>query len=251
MGDTSGTTPRRWRWARFLPLVLILAALAAVFAFHLLDWVSLDTLGQRRAELDAFVRTHLIMALAIFAALYILVVAVSLPIAIYFAIAGGFLFGTWLGGTMSWWASVAGAVLLFLAARTALGDVLRRRAGPWLAKFEDGFRANAFNYILALRLTPVAPFWAVNLVSALLEARLRDYALATFIGVVPSTFIYCSIGAALHAAMLAGETLDPLEAAKNLILSPVVLGPLAGLIALALAPVAYRRLRVRSARSAG
>ncbi|MES1158446.1 MAG: VTT domain-containing protein [Terricaulis silvestris] len=237
----------RWRLARFLPGLVILAALAAVFAFHLLDWVSFDTLSQRRAELDAFVRTHLLEALAVFVALYIAAVAVSLPVSIYFSIAGGFLFGTWAGGAASWVASVIGAVLLFLAVRSALGDVLRRHAAPWLARFEDGFRANAFNYILALRLTPLAPFWMVNLASALLEVRPRDYVLATLLGIIPTTFVYCSIGAALHAALLAGETLDPLAAAKQLVLSPVVLLPLLGLITLSLAPVLIRRLRARLA----
>jgi Uncharacterized conserved protein len=69
-------------------------------------------------------------------------------------------------------AATAGATLLFLAARTAFGDSLRRRAGPWLRRLQEGFQADAFNYLLFLRLVPLFPFFVVNLVPAVIGVPL-------------------------------------------------------------------------------
>ncbi|MCP6048616.1 VTT domain-containing protein, partial [Klebsiella pneumoniae] len=76
--------------------------------------------------------------------------------------AGGFLFGTWLGGFFVVIGATIGAVGVFLAARTAFGEGLRRRAGPWIGRLEAGFRENALSYLLVLRLVPLFPFWLVN-----------------------------------------------------------------------------------------
>jgi len=136
--------------------------------------------------------------------------------------------------------ATAGAVLLFLIARTALGEPLRARAGPWLSKMADGFRADAFNYLLVLRLVPIFPFWLVNLVPALLGVPLSTFALATAIGIVPGSLVYASVGAGLGVVLERGEEPD-----LGLLFEPAVLLPLLGLAALALLPVAWRRLRAR------
>ena len=92
-----------------------------------------------------------------------------------------------------------GAVAVFLIARTALGEPLRARAGPWLARMEQGFRDNALSYLLVLRLVPIFPFWLVNLVPAFLGVGLGTYALATCLGIVPGTLVYASVGNGLGA----------------------------------------------------
>ncbi len=105
---------------------------------------------------------------------------------------------------------------------------------------ETGFRENALSYMLVLRLVPIFPFWLVNLVPAFLGVRLRTYALATCLGIVPGTLVYASIGNGLGAIFDMGGEPD-----LRIIFQPAVLLPLLGLAALALLPVAYRRLRRR------
>ena len=78
-----------------------------------------------------------------------------------------------------------GATGIFLAARAGLGG-LAHRAGPFIAKLEAGFRADAFNYLLVLRLVSIFPFWLVNLVPALVGVKLPTYVLATFLGIIPA-----------------------------------------------------------------
>ena len=228
---------------RFAPIALIAAALALAIAFRLHERLSLTTLYEQGQALDGYVSTHFLLALAVFTLTYALLVMISLPGASFFTIAGGFLFGTWIGGGAAWIGATIGATLIFLAARTAFGDALRARAGSWLERLRDGFRRNAFNYLLVLRLTPVAPFFVVNLAPAFFNVSLRDYVLATLIGMVPGALVYASVGAGMKVALATGAASDPNEAARAILTSPAVYLPIVALIALALLPIAIRALR--------
>ena len=133
-----------------------------------------------------------------------------------------------------------GATCVFLAARTALGDVLRRKAGPWMTKLETGFQDNAFSYLLTLRLVPIAPFWLVNLVPAFFGVPLGTYVITTLVGIVPGTVVYASVGNGLGATLDAGADPD-----LGAIFQPAVLLPLVGLALLSLMPAVYKRIKAR------
>ena len=115
------------------------------------------------ALLLVFVESHVFLAAIGFVLAYAAVVALSLPGATIMTLAGGFLFGVPLGATLTVIGATVGATLLFVIARSAFGDLLRQRAGPFLARMAEGFRKDAFSYLLFLRLVPAFPFWAVNL----------------------------------------------------------------------------------------
>ena len=83
----------------------------------------------------------------------------------------GFVFGTALGAVIVVLAATLGSLIVFLAARYAIGDLLYKKAGPFVRRMEEGFRKNAFSYLMFLRLVPLFPFWLVNLV---LFERQRD-----------------------------------------------------------------------------
>ena len=83
-----------------------------------------------------------------------------------------------------------GATLIFLVARTALGEPLLRRAGPRADQLAQGFRDDAFSYLLFLRLVPAFPFFLVNLVPALAGVRLGPFVAATALGVIPAAVVF-------------------------------------------------------------
>ena len=238
--EVPSPVPRTGRLRRSLPLLLLLAALGLVWATGAHEVLSLETLRRHRAFLLAFVAERPFTAANTYLLLYAGATALSVPGAVFLTLAGGFLFGTLRATGLVVVGATAGAVLLFLIARTALGEPLRARAGPWLSKMADGFRADAFNYLLVLRLVPIFPFWLVNLVPALLGVPLSTFALATAIGIVPGSLVYASVGAGLGVVLERGEEPD-----LGLLFEPAVLLPLLGLAALALLPVAWRRLRAR------
>ncbi len=223
---------------RFWPVVVLLGLVAAVFMFHLDRYLSIETLRANREALQDFVAGHGFLAGLGFLSLYAVVVALSLPGAAVMTISGGFLFGTWLGGGLSMVGATIGATLLFLTARSAFGDGLRQRAGPFLQGMAAGFQRNAFNYLMFLRLVPAFPFWAVNLVPGLLDVWLAPFVIATALGIIPGSLAYAALGAGLGQAFDSGA-----EVSLSGVFSPTLLAALIGLGVLALVPVAFQRFR--------
>jgi uncharacterized membrane protein YdjX (TVP38/TMEM64 family) len=227
-------------WKRLWPLAVLAAGLALFFAAGLDRYLSLETLRQHHAGLSAFVAGHAFAALALFMVAYVAVVAFSLPGGAVMTIAGGFLFGTLVAALAVIVGATIGATLLFLAAKTALGDPLRARAGPALQRMQAGFRENAFSYLLVLRLIPLFPFFLVNLVPAFLGVPLRTFVAATFLGIIPGTFVYAQVGAGLGSVLESGQPFS-----LSGILTPDVVLALVGLAALAVLPVVYKWMRAR------
>lgn len=225
---------------RFAPLAVIAAAIGAAFAFGVQDYLSFDALKENRALLTQFVAEHAVLAVVTFVAAYAVATALSLPGGAVLSITGGFLFGTLLGTVWVVIGATIGAVGIFLAARTALGDALKAKAGPWLTKMEEGFKENALSYLLVLRLVPLFPFFVVNLVPAFLNVPLRTYTLGTLLGIIPGTFVYVSVGAGLGSVFEAGGDFSP-----SSILTPEVVTALVGLSVLSLVPVVYKKLKAR------
>jgi uncharacterized membrane protein YdjX (TVP38/TMEM64 family) len=163
--------------------------------------------------------------------------ALSLPIAAFFGLTGGFLFGRWLGALFMLVSATVAGLLVYALARSALGALLRARAGPVYARVDREMRENAFGYILFMRIVPVFPSFVVNLVAAAFRVDPRVFALATFIGIAPAAFVFSSLG----------EELGRVEVAADL-LSPGVVASLTGLGLLVISPVVYRRWRRRNPR---
>lgn len=227
---------------RLVPLAVLVVAIVLVFAFDLDAYISFSALREHRMELLDFVQRYALLAPALYVFVYAVVVALSVPGGAVMTIAGGFLFGALFGATLVILGATIGATAIFLVARTALGDMLRAWAGPRLRRMEDGFRQDAFNYLLVLRLIPIFPFWLVNIVPALLGVRLDTYVLATFLGIIPGSFVYASVGNGLGAVFETGGRPD-----LGIIFKPEILLPLVGLAILALLPVAYRKFKTRQA----
>ena len=232
----------RFSMKRLLPVAVLGLGSIGFFALGLGDYLTFETLHENRMVLEDFISNHMILAPAIFFLVYAAVVAFSLPGGAVMTIAGGFLFGTLLGTTFVVLSATTGAVAIFMAAKTSLGEPLRAKAGPWLQKFEAGFQKNAFNYLLVLRLVPLFPFFVVNLVAAFLGVGLRTYAVTTLIGIIPGSFVYASVGTGLGSIFAMGEAFSPAG-----ILTPEIVVALAGLAVLSLLPVAYKAVKARRA----
>ncbi len=225
---------------RWLPAAVLGLGFVLFFAFGLQRHISFETLQHHRGWLVAEVARNEALVAAAFIAIYALVVAFSIPGGAIMTISAGFLFGTVPAATYGVVGGTLGAVCVFLAARTAFGEVLRTKAGPALKRMEAGFRDNAFHYMLFLRLIPLFPFWLVNLVPAFLGVSLRTYFLATLVGVIPGALVFASLGNGLGAILDAGGEPD-----LGLVFRPEVLLPLLALAVLAVLPVAYKKVKAR------
>jgi uncharacterized membrane protein YdjX (TVP38/TMEM64 family) len=241
-GSATGSArpPARFSITRLWPLAALALAIVIVLALDLDRYLTFDALREHRAALTEFVAANIVLATLVFMVVYAAAIALSVPGGAILTIAGGFMFGSILGTVLVVVAATLGATLVFLIAKTALGDPLRARAGPFLQRMEAGFQENALNYLLVLRLIPLFPFWIVNLVPAFLGVPLRTYALGTLIGIIPGSFVFASVGAGLGSVLDSGQEFSP-----SSVLTPQIVIALVGLALLALLPVAYRKWRGR------
>lgn len=229
---------------RLLPLAVLAVGCGLFFALGLDRYLSFSALEQHHEWLTRQVRDNAVLSAAAFVGAYALVAAFSIPGGAVLTIVGGFLFGTVLGTVYAVIGASAGSVAVFLAARTALADALRQKAGGAIKRMREGFQEHALSYLLVLRLIPIFPFWLVNLVPAFVGVPLTTYVVGTFLGIIPGTFVYASLGNGLGALLAAGKSPD-----LSIIFAPEILTPIVGLAILAILPVVYKKLRRRHAGS--
>ena len=222
---------------RFLPLAVIIIG-AVILYFLVGDYLSFSALEENHEALTAWRDDNYVVAALVFIAIYAAATAFSLPGGLALTLTGGFLFGTILGGTFAVTGATIGAVAVFLAVKTGIGSSLGDKVGKFAKKAEDGFRENQISFLLIMRLVPAIPFFAANIVPAVLGARTFTYSWTTFVGIMPGAFVYASVGAGLGAVFAAGEKPD-----LGIIFEPQVLIPLLGLSALAALPVVIKKLR--------
>ena len=241
MDDATAPQNTSFSYKRLIPVGVLALGLVAFFVFDLGRFLSFDALRENRAVLLNWVDTYGIVAALIYMLIYAVAIAFSLPGGAVLTITGGFLFGSLWGTVCVVIAATAGATALFLIAKTSFGDALRAKAGPALQRMQDGFQEGALSYLLVLRLVPLFPFFLVNLVPAFLGVSLRVYVVGTFIGIIPGTFVFATVGAGLGSVFDQGG-----EFSAAGILTPQIITALVGLAVLALIPVVYKKIKARS-----
>ena len=244
---------------RFGPLVALLLAIAAVYISGAHRYLTLSAVAEHRDSLQQYVDQNPVLAIGSYMLVYISAVAFSLPGGALLTILGGFLFGAIIGSTATVVAATIGATAVFLIARTALGDVLVRKAGPWIKKLADGFNDDAFSYLMFLRLVPAFPFFVVNIAPALFNVRLSTYVVTTFFGIIPGTIAFTIVGSGLDSiidaqrsanqACIAEKGADqcPFTLDAGALITPQILTAFAALGLVALIPVVIKKLKSRNA----
>jgi uncharacterized membrane protein YdjX (TVP38/TMEM64 family) len=248
--------PARSALRRWLPLVIIVVLSVTALAIGWNRKISFETLVRHNDAIHAFIMSNRLASIAIYVVVYVATIALSLPGGLVLTLSGGFLLGGLVGGAGAVVGATIGAVILFTVAKSAFGEHLTRRAGPTAERLAEGFRADAFHYLLFLRLVPVFPFFLVNLAAAIVGVRLSTFLAATAIGIIPATFAFSFLGAGLdsvvraqgavfNACLAAGRTDCRFDFDIKAAVTPELLGALAALGVLALIPVAVKRLRAR------
>lgn len=220
---------------RYGLIAVVLGLLAAAILSGAWRHLNLDELAAHRHALAAFVTMHPALSVLAYVAIYVLIVVACIPGPGAMTTAGGFLFGTVLGGLAALAACTIGSAIVFLACRTAFGDWATQKAGPIVRRIEEGFARNAFSYLLTLRLIPMMPFFATNVAAGLARVRLRDLMAATLLGTSPLCFVFAGLGSGLGAVFDRGGRID-----ASLFEEPRIVLPLVGLAVLSALPIAWR-----------
>ena len=223
-------------WPKLVIAFVFLAALAAFVASGAAHFLSLDTVKTHAGTLRAFAETHYLLGLVLSLAVYVTAASLSLPSGTVLSLTFGFLFGRWIATALVVTAGTLGATVLFLAARYLFGEFLRKELGRIGERINSDFTHAGFSWLLFMRLTPIFPYFLVNLIPALTAMRARTFMAATLIGILPSTLIVTNLG----------QALGNLESTREL-LTPETLIALSLFGLLALLPVLFHHLRSKKA----
>lgn len=227
-------------WGRVIPFALIVVV-AVVGAVTLGDYLSYETLRDNRHALLAYRDAHYTLAVVLFMLIYVVIVSFSLPGAVAATLTGGFLFGVFPGVVFNVTAATMGAVVIFLAARWGFGERMAARmeaSDGGVKRLKDGIDENQWSMLFLIRLVPLVPFFAANLVAAMVGVPLRRFVISTFVGIIPGGLVYTSVGAGLGDVFARGEAPD-----LGIIFEPQILLPILGLCALAALPMILKALR--------
>lgn len=239
MSDITGAAEKAGFQKR-MPIILV-AVVALLGAFLLRDYLSFQALQENREALIGFRDANYLAAVLLFIGAYVAIVAFSLPGAAIATLAGGFLFATFPGALYNVIGATVGATAIFTAARIGFGDKLadKMETGTGLVKkIKDGIDENQWSVLFLIRLVPAVPFFVANLVPALVDVPYRRFVISTFLGIIPGSVVYTSVGAGLGEVFERGETPN-----LGIIFELHILLPILGLCALAALPILIKAVR--------
>jgi uncharacterized membrane protein YdjX (TVP38/TMEM64 family) len=225
---------------RWFFLIIILLSMVAFLYSDFSDYLTYSFLKENRDWILDYAAKNYILTVGAFIIIYTIAVACSFPGASFLSLAGGFIFGIIPATVFVVISATLGAVMIFLVVKTTLGSLFSRKASGWVKEFEQGFQDDAFNYLLFIRLMPIFPFWVVNIVPALLDMKSKQFIVATFLGIIPGTAVYCSVGNGLGTYFKTDH--DP---ELTILFTPEIMIPIILLALLSIAPVVYKKIKDR------
>lgn len=197
----------------------LVVLVAAFFASHPGEWLTLSALKARQGELLAWRDAQPLTAALGFVGLYVAATALSIPGATVLTLAGGALFGLATGTLLVAVAATVGATLAMLVARYLLRDFVTARFGERIRALDAGIERDGAFYLFTLRLVPVVPFFLINLAAGLTALPVRTYVWVSGLGMLPGTVVYVNAGTQLGRVESLSGLLSP-----GLIASFVLLG---------------------------
>jgi len=203
-----------------IAVLLIIAALLGLFLlFDLGQYLSLEYMKARQAELEQYLREYPVQTRLTFFLVYVVVTGLSLPGATVMSLVIGAVFGLLWGVLLVSFASTLGATLAFVISRFLLRDAVQSRFGDKLRPINEGIRKDGAFYLFGLRLVPLFPFFVINLVMGLTPIRTWTYAWVSQAGMLAGTVVYVNAGTQLGRLESLSGILSP-----GLIFSFVLLG---------------------------
>ncbi len=197
---------------KVLILFILIGVIGGFVFFGPRHYLSLEFVQSQLDTIREYREDHLLGSLMAYIAIYIVVTATSIPGALVLTLLGGAIFGFVLGTLAALLSATIGATIAFILARYLFRELVEARMGERLSAIQENFRKEGALYLFSMRLVPVFPFFAVNLLMGLTPIRTTTFAVASFIGMAPGSMVFTN----------AGTQLGRLESVQGL-LSPVLI----------------------------
>ena len=204
---------------KILLIAVVACMVVAFMAFGFDRYLTLSYVKESQAVFEMAYAEHPVAVIASYMAIYILVTSLSLPGAAVLTIAGGALFGLWVGTAVISFASTIGATIACSVSRFLLRDWVQGKFGDRISRVNEGMDREGSFYLFTLRLIPVFPFWMINVLMGLAKMPLWTFYWVSQAGMLPGTIVYVNAGKEIAQIDSPGGILSP-----GLIVSFMLLG---------------------------
>jgi uncharacterized membrane protein YdjX (TVP38/TMEM64 family) len=213
--------------AHWKKVIAVLLLAGGFFALRLLGWDEFLDFAHVRAQREAlrdYVTANYWLSVAAFIALY-MTTALLVPAAIVLNMAGGFLFGVLPTALYVNAGATLGSLLALLVSRHMLGTWMQERYAEQLKPLNRALERHGVNYLLAVRIIPVLPFFTVNYLAGLTRLPLKTFLWTTSLGMFPGSLIYAYAGRQLGSINRPSDVLSPRILAVLALLGFLILLP--------------------------
>ncbi len=194
----------RWWVVILLGLLMVL-----FFVFDLGRFFTLEMLKAQHEALQQAYQAEPLFVISVFSAIYIVMAALSFPGATVMTLAGGAMFGLWVGVPVVLVSATIGATLAFWVARYVLRGAVQRRFGDRLGTINKGLERDGVFYLFSLRLAPIFPFFLINLLMGLTTLPSMTYFWVSLVGMFAGTAVYVNAGTQLAAITQMSDVMSP------------------------------------------
>ena len=185
---------------KLIKILLVFLIILVLFAINVLDlnaYLTFDYLKSSKGQILEFYSQNQVLALVAYFLIYIFVTALSIPGAAVLTLAGGAVFGFFLGTLVVSFASTIGASLAFLISRFVLQDYVQSTFSSKIKVINRGIEKQGALYLLTLRLVPIIPFFVINLALGLTRMKLTTFFVVSQLGMLLGTMVYVNAGTQL------------------------------------------------------
>ena len=175
--------------------IFLLLVISSSFLFDYWDFI-INLITQYHTEVLDFIENKFVLSLILFTLIYVISIAISLPIGSLLTFIGGYIFGAYYGFFSVIIGATVGALILFVIIKAGIlrtiGSIHQK--SELINKIKFGIDKNIWSYLFFIRFFPIFPFWFVNIAPAILGVRLLPYTVTTFFGIMPGSLSIILIG---------------------------------------------------------
>ncbi|MCX7699629.1 MAG: TVP38/TMEM64 family protein [Gemmataceae bacterium] len=203
------SAPSRWSLlARLIVAVIVLVIALLLYLSNIHEVLSWENVRAQIQGWKQWVAERPVTAMLLFAAVYIAVTALSIPVSTGLSIVAGALFGRWWGVAIVSLSATIGATLAMWTSRYLFRDMVEQRFGEHLRPIMRGMERDGGWYLLSIRLAAIFPYFLVNLAMGLTPISTRSYVAATWLGMLPASFLFVNAGSAAMTIRSPGDVLS-------------------------------------------
>ena len=212
-------------------IIFIFLTLIIIVGLNYDDFLSFKVIKQRYGDLQLFIDERFLFYYLLFFFAYIIVTALALPISLLKTLLAGALFGLLPGVILTSFASTIGSTLCFLLSRYLFKDLFQGKYKKYLSKVNQGIKEEGLLYLFFLRLSPIFPFFIINLTFGLTNMKWTNFYWISQLGMLPATILFVN----------AGKQLSQINNLEDILTMKVIIS----LSAIGLLPIITKRIYER------